>query len=432
MELSFREWLVIAGAVVILGIILDAYRRIRRDKKEQEDFKKAMAGQPVHGDDYNPELPNGRARVVRPAQAMEAMPESAFLNTLKSRQEPEPSVMPVSSGFEAGTVEAQLSEEIESLQSYTPQDLPVEEDSTHAPEALQWSEDLVEQPPVAHHEDWGNYRDGDVAADSHREFVDDYHPTSADHPQDDTGFVDSAYPDQEPSFYKDDHQDDDLDVIASQESHQEGGASPDSERDVNLPDAEQEHAAPAAARSITFSDRMKKGFETLTKRFKLPEDHPANSDEVSGNHDTASHKELIVIHVESKEKAGFQGQDLKMLFEACGLVHGSYQIFHRHEEVDTSSPIQFSVSNSFEPGYFDLSEMDTLSTHGVSFFLSLPGPTNNMMAFDYMVETAQCVVRNLHGELKDENHSAVTTQTLEHCRQRIREFERKQQLSLVH
>jgi len=34
-------------------------------------------------------------------------------------------------------------------------------------------------------------------------------------------------------------------------------------------------------------------------------------------------------------------------------------------------------------------------------------------------------VRNLGGELRDEHRSVMTSQTIEHCRQRIREFERK-------
>ena len=42
-----------------------------------------------------------------------------------------------------------------------------------------------------------------------------------------------------------------------------------------------------------------------------------------------------------------------------------------------------------------------------------------------MLETAQTVVRNLGGELKDERRSVMTAQTIEHCRQRIREYERK-------
>jgi cell division protein ZipA len=39
-----------------------------------------------------------------------------------------------------------------------------------------------------------------------------------------------------------------------------------------------------------------------------------------------------------------------------------------------------------------------------------------------MLETARVVARNLDGEMQDESHSVFTTQTAEHCRQRIREY----------
>ena len=101
-------------------------------------------------------------------------------------------------------------------------------------------------------------------------------------------------------------------------------------------------------------------------------------------------------------------------------------IYHRHEQSDTTSPVQFSVASAVEPGTFKPEDMPALSTPGISFFMSMPGPTNSMQAFEFMLETAQCVVRNLGGELKDERRSVMTPQTIEHCRQRIREFERKQ------
>ena len=82
------------------------------------------------------------------------------------------------------------------------------------------------------------------------------------------------------------------------------------------------------------------------------------------------------------------------------------------------------------PGTFDLEAMDDFTTPGVSFFMRLPGPKQAIKAFDCMVETAQCLVKNLGAELHDEAHSAVTPQTLQHLRQRIRDFERRQ-LTLV-
>lgn len=136
--------------------------------------------------------------------------------------------------------------------------------------------------------------------------------------------------------------------------------------------------------------------------------------------------EVLVINVDARTPQGFSGSQLKHLLEACGLVHGDMSIFHRHEEDDLLSPLQFSVANGVEPGYFDPDNIETISTPRVAFFLSLPGPRDSMRAFDYMLETAQCFAKNLDGELRDEYRSVITQQTIEHCRQRVREFERKQ------
>jgi cell division protein ZipA len=88
--------------------------------------------------------------------------------------------------------------------------------------------------------------------------------------------------------------------------------------------------------------------------------------------------------------------------------------------------VQFSVASILEPGSFDLDSMASDELPGLCFFMSLPGPSNPVKAFNYMVETAQCVVKNLGGELLDEGRSVVTLQTLEHARQTIRDFERRQ------
>lgn len=135
---------------------------------------------------------------------------------------------------------------------------------------------------------------------------------------------------------------------------------------------------------------------------------------------------VIVINVHALTHQGFPGSEVKRLLEACGLDHGQMSIFHRHEEDDLLSPIQFSVANAIEPGYFDPATLDEISTPGVSFFMTLPGPKDYMKAFDYMLETAQCFARNLKGELKDENLSVMKPQTIEHCRQRIKEFKRQE------
>lgn len=136
-------------------------------------------------------------------------------------------------------------------------------------------------------------------------------------------------------------------------------------------------------------------------------------------------REVMVINVVAKGEE-FKGPDLLHILLACDLRFGDMNIFHRYESANGVGSVQFSVANSVEPGTFDLDKIDDFSTPGVCFFMSVPGPEEPMQAFDFMVETAQVLVKNLDGEMRDESRSAMTMQTLEHCRQRLRDFERRQ------
>jgi len=140
---------------------------------------------------------------------------------------------------------------------------------------------------------------------------------------------------------------------------------------------------------------------------------------------TAEPQEVIAINVVAKGSP-FKGPDLLHILLACDLRFGDMSIFHRHEQANGKGAVQFSMANSVEPGYFDLDNIDDFSTPSVCFFMSVPGPSEAIKAFEYMVETAQCLVTNLGGEMLDESRSAMTNQTLEHCRQRLQDFERRQ------
>ena len=136
-------------------------------------------------------------------------------------------------------------------------------------------------------------------------------------------------------------------------------------------------------------------------------------------------EEVIVLNVLSSKPEGFSGEDLLHILLACDCRFGEMNIFHRYEQANEGGPVQFSIVNMVKPGIFDLQNINEFSTPGVSFFVQLPGPENAIQAFDAMVETAKILARNLNGELKDETHSAVTEQTIDHCRERIRNYQKK-------
>lgn len=144
-----------------------------------------------------------------------------------------------------------------------------------------------------------------------------------------------------------------------------------------------------------------------------------------GDKDQPQAEEVLVISVICRDPAGFKGPALLQNILESGLRFGEMDIFHRHESMAGNGEVLFSMANAVKPGVFDLDDIDHFSTPAVSFFLGLPGPRHPKQAFDVMVAAARKLSQELNGELKDDQRSVLTAQTIEHYRQRIVEFERR-------
>ncbi|MDK8465344.1 cell division protein ZipA [Marinobacter sp. SS13-12] len=345
--MSLREWLIAIGILVILGIVIDGLRRMRRARKESIAISSGMGADDLDDSpldkDFNPELPNGGARTI----SRDTLEERGYVKPEKSRfakPQQKPTRPIVSSTRDETQDEA-------------------------APEET--AEDFAA----------GDTDSGSFQSDTGWGAVDD----EPEMPEADDGII------GEPRVVDRDRSDE-----PRQQSKDQGESVPPMvTTEVEEDTARRDQAVRSSGQPLAGANR--------------PEA-----------------REVVVINVLAKSEQNFTGTRLKALFEACGLEHGDMDIYHRHEQTDTTSPVQFSVASAVEPGTFKPEDMPELSTPGISFFMSMPGPTNSMQAFEFMLETAQCVVRNLGGELKDERRSVMTPQTIEHCRQRIREFERKQ------
>jgi cell division protein ZipA len=155
----------------------------------------------------------------------------------------------------------------------------------------------------------------------------------------------------------------------------------------------------------------------------FPDDKPTQR--ITEDKDLAPVEEVLVISVISRDESGFKGPALLQNILESGLRFGEMDIFHRHESMAGNGEVLFSMANAVKPGVFDLDDIDHFSTRAVSFFLGLPGPRHPKQAFDLMVAAARKLAHELNGELKDDQRSVMTAQTIEHYRQRIVEFERR-------
>jgi cell division protein ZipA len=208
------------------------------------------------------------------------------------------------------------------------------------------------------------------------------------------------------------------------------GTEPEAESAGPPPRPARKSARPAPAddglvSGVSTRDREEPGNLDWLEDLPADDEPEARPEGNAGRLPRGEDPEVFLLHVIAQDPAGFRGDDILQILLACDLRFGDMDFFHRHEQAAGRGPIQFSVANMMQPGVFDIDRMSELATPGLLFFVTLPGPEDMMKAFDYMLETAQAVARNLGGDVLDESRSALTRQTLEHSRQKIRDLERR-------
>ena len=148
-----------------------------------------------------------------------------------------------------------------------------------------------------------------------------------------------------------------------------------------------------------------------------------DSQEQKTHSEELERSEVLVLNVVAKDGRVFAGDDLLEVLITSGLKFGDMNIFHKRLSKEHQNMVIYSVANMLNPGTFDLNNMDDFTTLGISFFLALPTAINNLDAFEQMLGVAQEIRDTLDGDLKDDHRNGMTGQTIEHYRQRIRDFE---------
>lgn len=415
--MELREWLIILGLVLVAIILVDGVRRLQRQRRglrmdlsrdidtsiparDQEDVEREER--------MNWELPNGGARVISPG-AQEC-----------------------DDRFDDPDIEAR-DHDIE-------RDWDRDLDRAHDEDV----DDERDMPAYRTHERYGPREDDDRPNHEHDDDVmDDLPPRRRDEfarrlksifpfgesQREPRQRARSAEPSREkaPSMperpaARDEEFDDDDPLFARHEQRDPAPAGFDRDEVDLAPSYEREPEEMPVSRSQFDSARWASRHPVLERAARgMIEGESARTA-------LADAEEIVVISVMSRDEDGFHGPDLLQLVLACGLRLDDRGVFHRFETESSQSPLQFSMVNVVKPGTFDLEAMEEDATPGVTFLMPMPSAESSREAFEAMFETAMVLVRNLGGELKDENHSVMTGQTVEFARQRVHEFERRWRL----
>lgn len=156
--------------------------------------------------------------------------------------------------------------------------------------------------------------------------------------------------------------------------------------------------------------------------FEKPDKKPVSSEVALSKKDKISRENKILALNLISGNGTINGQTLLESLVSQNLIYGEMNIFHF---VDDAGDACFSLANAVEPGSFDLNTMKELETPGVTLFMNLQQLDDPDQVFDEMIKIARALAEELNCQLKDETHSVVTAQTIEHYRQTIQDYRYK-------
>ena len=229
----------------------------------------------------------------------------------------------------------------------------------------------------------------------------------------------------------------DLDAVSMTAGERIGGESPkraDASVEAAVDKAEPEAAAPASeqaaqaeqiteAAHVAESDQVlgsEKAPEPETAAARLEEPVETRADVESGPVDAGK---IIALNVIAGEDREFNGRELWDFLHAAGLRRDNMKILSKTESNRGGGAPIFRVANIVNPGTFDADAIDEFRTPGISMFMLLPTPINNLLAFEQMLAVARRLANALNGRLLDSERREMTAQAIEQARCRIREFD---------
>jgi cell division protein ZipA len=162
-----------------------------------------------------------------------------------------------------------------------------------------------------------------------------------------------------------------------------------------------------------------------------PEGHEASGTPQAsaqvGARPSADFDKIVTLTIAARAGHMLTGPDLVVAAEKAGLVYGHMNIFHRMVEKHPEQGPIFSVANLVKPGNFDLRAIREVSTPGISFFMTLPGPLSALDAWDTMLPTAQRMAELLDAVLLDEERNALGRQRIANIRDDLRAYDRQRE-----
>ena len=169
------------------------------------------------------------------------------------------------------------------------------------------------------------------------------------------------------------------------------------------------------------------GEEGVQADLELDDTAPADTGSDVGRRVSDEFDKIVTLYIAAKAGEKLRGPDIVVAAEKTGLAYGHMNVFHRLVEGHPERGPIFSVANIMKPGSFEMATIQSLETPAIAFFLTLPAPVSALDAWETMLPTAQRMAELLDGVLLDESRNALGRQRIQHLRDELRAWDRRQE-----
>ncbi|MCG7564392.1 MULTISPECIES: cell division protein ZipA [Pseudoalteromonas] len=133
-------------------------------------------------------------------------------------------------------------------------------------------------------------------------------------------------------------------------------------------------------------------------------------------------QEFIILHIDMPEGLTMAGSKLLPCVLSLGFKYSDEGFFNRHVESSGNGPVLFRLVNMYNPGTFDIDNMEQFSTGGVSLFMTLPCEGDSMAAFNMLHSAAKKLADEFGASVLDSNREPLTVNTTRAYVEKVREY----------
>ncbi len=140
------------------------------------------------------------------------------------------------------------------------------------------------------------------------------------------------------------------------------------------------------------------------------------------NNSEPEKQEVLMLYIDKAEGTPIDGAKLLPMLLTLGFKYGEMDLFHRHQDSSGKGDVLFSLANMYNPGTFDIDNMEQLDTRGLTIFMTLPNAAEPLQTFNMMHNAAKKIADEFDATVLDDKRTPLDVAIVRSYVEKIRKF----------